>query len=188
CVVVEKKSCKVNLIQDRTADFEESAATLSFTAKLGPFVHGQKFHDAVRAGYAFKIDVSMRNTSRTNRILVAGDSLWANLSGNAFDGHLQPLADPVYNAGAAHGADSEVQLSPDVVLQPKETREFSFVVRTRSTNIDWVEGNADPPRPVGSTTTPATAVLVPPKVGELPKGPLDSLTESDVKWLDPAKA
>ena len=182
CVAVAD-ACKVTLTQDRTADFELPGAPLLLEASLGPFVHGPTRHSAARAGTAIVVKVTLRNTSRTNRIVIPGETLWPKLAGNAFDGHLQAATAPVYDLGKAAG---DAQLSPDVVLQPKQTREFAFVVRTRSLNTAWYAAEQQKAPSVGNTTQPARIEIVAPRVGVLPKGSRVSVAKKEIEWLDGA--
>ena len=190
CTLVHENdtSCTVRLSQDRTADFEVAAPILVIKAELGPYVHGTTYHDAVRAGYAFKVDVVFRNTSRTRRIALDPQDLYLRLSGNAVGGWLQPRSAPVYPAGGANGAADEVRLSPALLLQPKESRELSFVVRTQTTSVDWVEPVDRSGKDV-MTTVPATARLIAPKVAVLPKGgAVSDISPEDIEWRPAAKA
>lgn len=189
CVVADENvpACSVTLSQDRTADFEVSAPILVIKAALGPYVHGPTYHGAVRAGYAFTVYVTLRNTSRTKRITVSGDDLTLKVSGNAFGGWLQPRSAPVYKAGGATGYDAEVHLSPSQTLEPKESRELTFVVRTQSTSVDWIAPRGSVTAHA-SPTTPATATLVAPPVAVLPNGPIGEIRSEDVEWRAAAKA
>lgn len=168
----EDKSCRVNLIQDRTADFEINAPVLVFKAKLGAKVSSPERHSLIKAGTPFLVHITLRNTSRTKRILVW--PIYGELSGNASDGHLQPAGMPVRRF-TADGTLDEVKPSPYLVFNPKQTREFDVVVRTTA---------SDPFADIGESESGGTHAVVkfaPPKLAEIGKN-------NKLKQLDPNKA
>lgn len=166
--VATKTTCKVNLIQDRTADFEAATKILQMKAKLGAKVRSPERPSLIKAGTKFLIHVTLRNTSRTKRLLVY--PIYATLSGNAADGH---LTDRPLGSRNADGSIDELEPSPYLVFKPKQVREFDIVVRTSSSDPTVEDG------PQGGTR--ATVDLSAPRLAEIGKG--KALTQ-----LDPAKA
>lgn len=163
------RSCRVHLIQNRTADFEVKAPVLIFSAKLGARVRSHKSPALIKAGTPFLIHVTLRNTSRKHRLLVY--PIYGALEGNASDGHLQPPG-PVRQF-TADGTLDEVKPSPYLVLKPKQTREFDVVVRTTASDAFAEIGES------AGGGTRAVVRFSPPKVAKLSKD--NKLTVLDSK-------
>lgn len=181
CQAAEReKTCHVYLIQDRTADFEVSLPELTFRAKLGAMVHSTERHQLIEAGTPFLIDVTLRNNTRDKRLLVF--PIYAELSGNASDGHLQQAGLSVRKF-TPDGSIDEVRPSPFLVLQPKQTRSFDVVVRTSASDALAEEGLS------AAGGTEAVVKFAPPHLAAIKKdADLSKLTQADLELLDPGKA
>lgn len=177
---VDGQACRVYLIQDRTADFEVKAPLLLFKAKLGAKVRSQKRPRLIQAGTPFLIDVTLRNTSRDDRLIVW--PIYGDLSGNASDGHLQAEGVPVRRF-TPEGSIDEVRPSPYLVLDPKETRRFNVVVRTSASDAFADIGESE------AGGTHAVVKFSPPELARVDReADLDTLDPNDLDKLDPARA
>jgi hypothetical protein len=109
------------------AKVEGSTPLLYFQAKLQAAVRSQKNRKAIEAGTPFLIRATLSNRSYVKRLVVY--PIYAQLDGNAADGHMQLPGLSVRNFTTT-GSLAEVRPSKYIELAPRAKKKFDVVVRT----------------------------------------------------------
>jgi uncharacterized membrane protein len=139
-----------------TGKLSSDTQVLALSADMGAQVRSLTQPGMITAGTPFLVNVTLENRSFYRRILI--DPIYAELEGNASDGHLQER-DVLPTASSPTGSLDEVLPSQYLVLPPGDRREYVAVVRTSASDSFEDEG--------GGGGTRATVSFEPPIVSSL---------------------